>query len=124
MEVRVPVVTVDLASGPRDISNLGSCRKAHVLFMYRDQPICRREVEVIHGKITGVELALAMNGPGGMEREWDRWAEAVLYRAYPWSNRRQFPNSSALHRSCLYARSAGGPRSVLARPRALDQQRC
>lgn len=80
MEVRVPVVTVDLASGPRDISNLGSCRKAHVLFMYRDQPVCRREVEVIHGKITGVELALAMNGPGGMEREWDRWAEAVLYQ--------------------------------------------
>jgi glycosyltransferase involved in cell wall biosynthesis len=48
--------------------------------MYGDQPLCRREVEVIQGRITGVELALAMKARGGTQRGWDKWAEAVLYQ--------------------------------------------
>ena len=60
MEANVAVLTVDLASGPSEISGLGSCRRAHILFMYGDQPICRREVDVIDGTITRTELVMAM----------------------------------------------------------------
>ncbi len=83
MEVSVAVLTVDLASGPSEISGLGSCRKAHVLFMYGDQPLCRREVDVIQGEITGLELALALKNQGiasvTEQSAWDKWAEALLH---------------------------------------------
>ena len=82
MEVAVAVLTVDLASGPSEISGLGSCRKAHILFMYRDQPICRREVDVVGGTITRSELVMAMKeqeaGGRAPQRAWDAWAAAVL----------------------------------------------
>src|SRR5262245_37476305 len=82
MEVSVPVLTVDLATGPSEISGLGSFRRAHILFMYRDQPICRREVDIVDGKINRTELVMAMKEPhtsaGAPQEAWDVWTEAVL----------------------------------------------
>src|SRR5215217_776370 len=82
MEVNVAVVTVDLASPPREISGLGSCRRAHILFTYRDQPICRREADVIDGTITRTELVMAMKERDeegrANQNAWDTWAEEVL----------------------------------------------
>ena len=124
MDVRVPVVTVDLASGPRDISSLGSCRKAHVLFMYRDQPICRREVDVIHGKITGVELALAMNGPGRDGARVGQMGGSCLCISISVGLRMTVPQLFRLV-PFLSAREIGPRISIGACvPSRLDQQRC
>jgi len=82
MEANVAVLTVDVATGPSEISGLGSCRSAHILFMYRDQPICRREVDIVGGRITRSELVMAMKeldaDPTAPQEAWNIWTEALL----------------------------------------------
>jgi GT2 family glycosyltransferase len=82
MEANVAVLTVDVATGPSEISGLGSQRSAHILFMYRDQPICRREVTIVDGRITRSELVTAMKEqhacPTVPQEAWNVWAEALL----------------------------------------------
>lgn len=64
LNIEVPVMTVDLADGLRDVNTPASAQKAHILFMYRDQPVCRCEVNVCDGRITAAELLLAIRGVG------------------------------------------------------------
>ena len=82
MDTAIPVLTVDLAESRREVIGLGTAKKAHILFMYGDEPLGRYEVAVYDGRITLAELLLAIRevetAPRSERTVWSRFVELAL----------------------------------------------